>query len=142
MVGLAGLPSAKALGYFHPPRAVLTEESAWSFYFIGLLTHPRLDLARAKEEREQFLNRQQLTASGVQFLQIRLGFRLDVAANQRLGAAGAERDPFAVRQQKFVAVGRDDFSTLNGPIFFKPPPSFASNASFFSGAKLTLMRSV
>jgi hypothetical protein len=70
MVSLAGLPSAKALGYF-PPRAVLTEESAWSFYYVGLLTHPRLDLARAKEKREQFLNRQQLAARRVELLQVR-----------------------------------------------------------------------
>jgi hypothetical protein len=71
MVSLAGLPSAKALGYFHPPCAVLTEESAWSFYFVGLLAHPRLDLARAKEKREQFLNRQQLVAGGLKLLQVR-----------------------------------------------------------------------
>src|SRR5450631_3577469 len=45
---------------------------------------------------------QQLPARGIEFLQVRLGLGLDVAADERFGAASAEGHPFAVGQEKFV----------------------------------------
>src|SRR5437870_6629765 len=44
---------------------------------------------------------QEGAAGLAQPLEICRGLRLDVAANQRLGAAGTKRDPFVVREQVF-----------------------------------------
>ena len=45
------------------------------------------------------------------------GFGFEVAANDGFGAAGAEGDPFVVREQKFVAVGGDEFFDFDVPDF-------------------------
>ena len=44
------------------------------------------------------LHRQRFPAVGLEFLQVHLGLGLDAAADERFGAAGAEDDPFPVRQ--------------------------------------------
>src|ERR1017187_1736910 len=74
---------------------------------------------------------QQLAAGGLQLLQIRPGLRLDVAASQRLGAAGAERDPLAVRQQKFVAVGGDELFHLERADGFQTRTKFRQQRVLF-----------
>jgi len=57
-------------------------------------------------------DRQQFAAGGLKFFQVPRRLRLDVAANERLGAAGTKGNPFAVRQKEFVAVGGGDFFHL------------------------------
>jgi hypothetical protein len=72
---------------------------------------------------KMILHRQNFPAGGLELLQVRPGLGLDVAADERFGAAGAEGDPFPARQEKFVSVGVMNFSTGNAPMFFSPPPS-------------------
>src|SRR5439155_5046112 len=58
---------------------------------------------------------EQLAARRPKFLQLRRRFRLQVTTDQRLRAAGPEGNPLAVRQQKFVAVGRDELLDFERP---------------------------
>src|SRR5579863_3985391 len=53
-------------------------------------------------------SRQQILAGLSELFKLRDGPGLDVAPNQRLGAAGAEGHPFTVRQQEFIPVGGDE----------------------------------
>jgi len=52
---------------------------------------------------------EQFAARVAEFFQTGLGFGFDITTNQRLGAAGAKRHPFVVRQKKFETVGGDKF---------------------------------
>src|SRR4051794_28571588 len=54
------------------------------------------------------LNINEFAAGFAEFFELGGGFGFDVTANQRFGAAGAEGDPFVVREEKFVAVGADE----------------------------------
>src|SRR2546427_6939598 len=49
------------------------------------------------------------------FLQLRCRFRFKVTADQWLRAARPEGDPLAIRQQKLVAVGRDELFHFERP---------------------------
>ena len=64
---------------------------------------------RSKSRKPEFSHRQHFPAGGLELLQVRFGLGLDVAADEWLGAAGAEGHPFPARQEKFVAVGGDEF---------------------------------
>src|SRR3954471_7262822 len=84
---------------------------------VGNLT-PRTK-GRQGCRRSQVLrsDREQLLALGAKLLQVRECLGLDIAPDERFGAAGAKRDPFVVREQEFVAVQGDelfDFERPNG----------------------------
>jgi hypothetical protein len=59
------------------------------------------------------LHRQHFPAGGLEFLQVRLGLALNVAADECFGAAGAEDDPFPVRELDF-SVSRDFTHAVSG----------------------------